>query len=100
MLELQLLFFMHCGATAGFELSSDIATETLTAVLGMDSGKVCRRLRGGWYRDLAEMVAAGQGGSNGRGRKSALGYILELELMGFPDGLEAECKRKRGARII
>lgn len=32
-------------------------------------------------------MAAGQGGSNGGGRKSDLGCILEIELMGFPDGI-------------
>lgn len=39
--------FMHPEAIAGFELSSDIETEALTAMLGMDNGKVGQRLRGG-----------------------------------------------------
>lgn len=46
----------------------------------------------------AEMMAAGQGGRNGGGRKADLGCVLEIELMGFPDGLDVGCERKRGVR--
>lgn len=38
--------FMNQEAISGFELSSDIETEDLTAMLGMDNGKVGQRLIG------------------------------------------------------
>lgn len=37
---------MNQEAISGFELSSDIETEDLTAMLGMDNGKVGQRLIG------------------------------------------------------
>lgn len=42
---------MHREAIAGFELSSDFETEALTAMLGMDNGKVGQRLRDCSYRN-------------------------------------------------
>lgn len=68
-------------------------------MLGMDSAGAGRGSpRGGLYRDPGGDIGGRARGNNRGGGQSVSGCILEVELMGFPDGLDVGWKRKRGVR--
>lgn len=67
-------------------------------MLGVDSEEAGRRSRGGWFRDPGRDDGSWAGWQQPGGRKSDSGCILEVELRGFAQGLDAGVREKRGVR--